>query len=73
MWVTGIDGCRGGWVGFKVDLTLRWNPSISPRSWRICLMPMRPSPDPDILSRAQGCLLGQLAGDAFGGMVAGPA
>jgi predicted RNase H-like nuclease len=20
MWVAGIDGCRGGWVGFKVDL-----------------------------------------------------
>src|ERR1700730_2022314 len=21
MWVAGVDGCRGGWVGFKVDLT----------------------------------------------------
>lgn len=23
MWVAGIDGCRGGWVSFKVDLTSR--------------------------------------------------
>ena len=23
MWVSGIDGCRGGWVGFKVDLPSR--------------------------------------------------
>src|SRR6516164_11041668 len=27
------------------------------------------SVDPDILSRAQGCLLGQLAGDALGSLV----
>jgi ADP-ribosylglycohydrolase len=32
-------------------------------------MPMRSSPDPATLSRAQGCLLGQLAGDALGGLV----
>jgi ADP-ribosylglycohydrolase len=30
---------------------------------------MRPSPDPDISSRAQGCLLGQFAGDALGSLV----
>jgi len=30
---------------------------------------MRPSPDPATLSRAQGCLLGQLAGDSLGGLV----
>jgi len=30
---------------------------------------MRPSPDPGILSRAQGCLLGQLAGDSLGSLV----
>jgi len=23
MWAAGIDGCRGGWVSFKVDLASR--------------------------------------------------
>jgi len=32
-------------------------------------MPMRSSRDPAALLRAQGCLLGQLAGDALGGLV----
>src|SRR5208283_5579019 len=32
-------------------------------------MPMRSSLDPSTLSRAQGCLLGQLGGDALGSLV----
>lgn len=32
-------------------------------------MPMPSSPEPAVLSRAQGCLLGQLAGDSLGGLV----
>jgi ADP-ribosylglycohydrolase len=32
-------------------------------------MPMRFRLDPATLSRAQGCLLGQLAGDALGSLV----
>jgi ADP-ribosyl-[dinitrogen reductase] hydrolase len=32
-------------------------------------MPMQSPHDPAILSRAQGCLLGQLAGDSLGSLV----
>lgn len=35
----------------------------------VSLVPMRPSLDPATLSRAQGCLLGQLAGDSLGSLV----
>jgi ADP-ribosylglycohydrolase/fructose-1,6-bisphosphatase/inositol monophosphatase family enzyme len=72
-----VQGCFGGSPAGVRELRQR--------NWQSVLAPSRPAPSPPFclvrrqrgqavadvgrLSRAQGCLLGQLAGDALGGLV----
>ena len=56
--------CRRDWQ--KVFLR---TPVPGPPFCRVRPVPGRTVPDPEMLARAQGCLLGQLAGDSLGGLV----
>jgi ADP-ribosyl-[dinitrogen reductase] hydrolase len=76
----GASGCRGRCFGGPLSLAVE----AASRDWGSVLhrhpaeiadlrlswpIPGRALPNPGTLSRAQGCLLGQLAGDSLGGLV----
>jgi ADP-ribosylglycohydrolase/fructose-1,6-bisphosphatase/inositol monophosphatase family enzyme len=63
-----VDGCIGGRVD-TVRLLLATKVKPGRREPRIPARPLKRESDPVTLSRAQGCLLGQLAGDALGSAV----
>lgn len=63
-----FDGCIGGPEGIVSDLVAP-RPARGPREGRTGAQPKRPIANAEHLSRAQGCLLGQLAGDALGSAV----
>jgi ADP-ribosyl-[dinitrogen reductase] hydrolase len=63
-----IDGCIGGPKDL-VERIVAAAPGGGERDPRKPARPRRPVAGADVLSRAQGCLLGQLAGDALGSAV----
>ena len=63
-----FDGCVGGAAG-AVRQVLERRPASGKAEPRRGARPRRPVADAGLLSRAQGCLLGQLAGDALGSAV----
>ena len=63
-----IDGCIGGPKDL-VELIAAMAPGGGQGDPRKPARPQRPVSGADLLSRAQGCLLGQLAGDALGSAV----
>jgi ADP-ribosyl-[dinitrogen reductase] hydrolase len=63
-----FDGCIGGPKDL-VERIVRMAPGGGQKEPRHAACPRRPVCDPEVLSRAQGSLLGQLAGDALGSAV----
>lgn len=63
-----INGCIGGAKNL-VERIVAMAPGGGERDPRKPARPRRPVSGADLLSRAQGCLLGQLAGDALGSAV----
>jgi ADP-ribosylglycohydrolase/fructose-1,6-bisphosphatase/inositol monophosphatase family enzyme len=63
-----FDGCIGGPKDL-VERIVKMAPGGGQRDPRRAARPRRPVSDANVLSRAQGCLLGQLAGDALGSAV----
>ncbi|WP_208103491.1 inositol monophosphatase family protein [Rubellimicrobium sp. CFH 75288] len=63
-----FDGCIGG-AADVVAMLVELGPGPSRREQRNGAIPRARIADPDRLARAQGCLLGQLAGDALGSAV----
>ncbi|MFD0982649.1 inositol monophosphatase family protein [Tropicimonas aquimaris] len=63
-----FDGCIGG-DAQTVSKLVEMAPGRGPRQTRKRLRPASPIADAERLSRAQGCLLGQFAGDALGSAV----
>lgn len=65
---SGFKGCIGG-AKEIVETIVALGPRPGPRETRLGARPKVRVGDADRLSRAQGCLLGQLAGDALGSAV----
>lgn len=63
-----FDGCIGGREDVVVRLVKKW-PDRGQRVRRNGACPSRRVSDASLLARAQGCMLGQLAGDALGSAV----
>jgi ADP-ribosyl-[dinitrogen reductase] hydrolase len=63
-----FDGCIGGPEDL-VERIVRMAPGGGQREPRHAACPRRPVSNPEVLARAQGSLLGQLAGDALGSAV----
>jgi ADP-ribosylglycohydrolase/fructose-1,6-bisphosphatase/inositol monophosphatase family enzyme len=63
-----INGCIGGPEDL-VEMIASMAPGGGQKEKRLTVRPRRRISDPNILSRAQGALLGQLAGDALGSAV----
>ncbi|MCE5972433.1 ADP-ribosylglycohydrolase family protein [Sinirhodobacter sp. WL0062] len=64
----GYHGCIGGHPE-AVSMLLALSPSRGPKEPALRTLSPRRTADPQLLARAQGCLLGQLAGDALGSAV----
>lgn len=63
-----FDGCVGGPKDL-VEMIVSMAPGGGQKEPRHAACPRRPVSNPEVLSRAQGSLLGQLAGDALGSAV----